>query len=132
VIDLLEHLRSTDPNGYVAPGKIDGGALVGFPKILKRMFARTALADVTAHVLRHSFASIADDLGFTEVTVAALIGHSRGTTTTTTSKYVHLVDTSLIRAADTVAGYIDGLLKNVKMTRKVYSLDRTARQAAIP
>jgi hypothetical protein len=34
-------------------------------------------------------------------------------------------------AADTVAGYIDGLLKNVEMKRKVYSLDRTARQAAI-
>jgi hypothetical protein len=29
---------------------------------------------VTPHVLRHSFASIANDLGFTEVTIAALVG----------------------------------------------------------
>jgi integrase len=128
VIDRLEDLRPTDANGYIVPGKVDGGALVGFPKILKRMFKGTALADVTAQVLRHSFASIADDLGFTEATVAALIGHSRGTTT---SKYIHSVDTSLIMAADTVAGYIDGLLRNVEMKRKVYSLDRAARQAAI-
>jgi hypothetical protein len=28
--------------------------------------------------LRHSFASIANDLGFTEVTIAALVGHARG------------------------------------------------------
>ena len=33
------------------------------------------LSDVTPHVLRHSFASIANDLGFTEVTIAALVGH---------------------------------------------------------
>lgn len=35
------------------------------------------LSDVTPHVLRHSFASIANDLGFTEVTIAALVGHSK-------------------------------------------------------
>jgi integrase len=46
LIDLLEALRSTDPNGYVVPGKVDGRALVGFPKILKRMFKETSLADV--------------------------------------------------------------------------------------
>jgi hypothetical protein len=32
---------------------------------------------VTPHVLRHSFASIASDLGFTEVTIAALVGTPR-------------------------------------------------------
>jgi integrase len=128
VVNLLEDLRIGDADGYVVAGNVDGGALVGFPKILKRMLKETPLAGVTAHVLRHSFASLADDLGFTEATVAALIGHSRGTTT---SKYIHSVDTSLIMAADTVAGYIDGLLKNVQMKRKVYSLDRAARQAAV-
>jgi integrase len=128
VVNLLEDLRVSDSDGYVIAGSVDGGALVGFPKILKRMLKETPLAGVTAHVLRHSFASLADDLGFTEATVAALIGHSRGTTT---SKYIHSVDTSLIMAADAVAGHIDGLLKNVEMTRKVYSLDRAARQAAI-
>jgi hypothetical protein len=34
--------------------------------------------------LRHSFASIANDLGFTEVTIAALVGHAKGSVT---SKY---------------------------------------------
>jgi DNA-damage-inducible protein J len=51
---------------------------------------------IKAHVLRHSFASIANDLGFAEVTIAALIGHSKGTVT---SKYIHTLDTALVMAA---------------------------------
>jgi integrase len=29
-------------------------------------------------VLRHSFANMANDLGFTEITIAALLGHASG------------------------------------------------------
>jgi integrase len=32
-------------------------------------------ADVTPPVLRHSFASLAADLGYSEPTIAALVGH---------------------------------------------------------
>ena len=39
---------------------------------------------MTPHVLRHGFASIANDLGFTEVTIAALAGHAKRSVT---SKY---------------------------------------------
>jgi hypothetical protein len=35
------------------------------------------LEDVTLHTLRHTFASIAGDLGFSELTIAALLGHGR-------------------------------------------------------
>ena len=69
------------------------------------------LSDVTPHVLRHSFASIANDLGFTEVTIAALVGHAKGSVT---SKYIHTLDTALIIAADTISGYIQGLLDGVE------------------
>ncbi|WP_457103651.1 hypothetical protein [Mesorhizobium sp. URHB0026] len=79
-------------------------------------------------MLRHSFASIANDLGFTEATVAALLGHSRGTVT---SRYIHAVDTALIMAADTTTGYIDGLLEGTRFTRTSYALDRPARGAAL-
>ena len=34
----------------------------------------THLADVTPHTLRHTFASVAGDLGFSELTIAALLG----------------------------------------------------------
>jgi len=64
---------------YVFPGpRAEDGAFGGFPNHWEQIFRNSALADVTPHVLRHSFASIANDLGFTEVTIAALVGHSKG------------------------------------------------------
>jgi integrase len=57
--------------------------------------------DVTPHVLRHSFASLAADLGFAELTIAALIGHKGHSVT---SRYVHSADAVLLAAADAVAG----------------------------
>jgi hypothetical protein len=83
---------------------------------------------VTPHVLRHSFASIANDLGFTEVTIAALVGHSKGTVT---SKYIHTLDTALIMAADTISGYIQGLLDGIEFKQTAYALDRGSRKAAL-
>jgi integrase len=56
--------------------------------------------DVTPHVLRHSFASLAADLGLGDSTIAGLLGHSRKSIT---SRYIHL-DKALIAAADLVAG----------------------------
>ena len=55
---------------------------------------------VTPHTLRHSFASLAADMGLADHTIAALLGHSRQTIT---SRYMHLADRALIEAADTVA-----------------------------
>lgn len=52
-------------------------------------------ADITPHTLRHSFASLAGDLGYSESTIAALVGHKRHTTT---SRYVHTADTVLLAA----------------------------------
>jgi hypothetical protein len=34
-------------------------------------------------------------------------------------------------AADTIAGYIQGLLDGVEFTQTTYALDRTSRQAAL-
>ena len=57
-------------------------------------------ADITPHVLRHSFASLAADLGYNEPTIASLLGHK---THSITSRYVHSADAVLIAAADAVA-----------------------------
>ena len=46
-------------------------------------------ADITPHVLCHSFASLAADLGYNEPTIASLIGHK---THSITSRYVHSAD----------------------------------------
>jgi integrase len=64
------------------------------------------IADVTPHTLRHTFASVAGDLGLSELTIAALLGHaSRGAA----QRYVH-IDEALRMAADKVAREIAGIL----------------------
>ena len=85
-------------------------------------------SDVTPHVLRHSFASIANDLGYTEVTISALMGHSKGSVT---SKFIHTMDTALVMAADNIAGYIQGLIEGIKFKHTAYSFDRESRKNAL-
>ncbi len=77
---------------------------------------------------QHCFAGIGNDLGFTEATIAALVGHSRETVT---GRYIHTVDTALIMAADSIAGYIQGLLDGVAFTHTSYALERDSRKSAL-
>lgn len=128
VVEYLEKRREEAEGTYVFPGCGDDNAFGAFPNHWDKIFKGSELEGITAHVLRHSFASIANDLGFTEVTIAALVGHSKGTVT---SKYIHTMDTALIMAADTISGYIAGLLEGRKFKRNVYALDRTSRKAAL-
>jgi hypothetical protein len=109
-------------------GQGEDNAFGSFPNHWKQLFEDAPLSDVTPHVLRHSFASIANDLGFTEVTIAALVGHTKGSVT---SKYIHTLDTALIMAADTISGYIQGLLDGIEFKQTAYALDRDSRKAAL-
>ena len=67
-------------------------------------------------------------IGFTEVTIAALVGHAKGSVT---SKYIHTLDTALIMAADTISGYIQGLLDGIEFKQTPYALDRDSRKVAL-
>jgi integrase len=62
------------------------------------------------HGLRHSFASVADDLGLSEPTIAALLGHAGGGVT---RGYIHKLDAALLAAADKVAGRVANLMAGV-------------------
>ena len=128
VVEYLEKRKSEIARTYVFPGGAEDNPFGSFPNHWEKIFQNTALADVTPHVLRHSFASVANDLGFTESTIAALIGHSRGTVT---SKYIHTLDAALIMAADTISGYIEGLLDGVEFKQTSYAFDRGARKATL-
>ncbi|WP_282045871.1 tyrosine-type recombinase/integrase [Roseibium album] len=98
IVQLIEARQRDAIAGAVFKGTVEGKPLVGFPKHWRKILADTPLADFTRHVLRHSFASIANDLGFTESTIAVLFGHAQGTIT---SRYIHSVDMALIIAANT-------------------------------
>jgi integrase len=73
----------------------------GFKKLWKRIAKLGNLpSDITPHVLRHSFISLAADLGYSEPIIASLVGHKRHSTT---SRYLHSADVVLLAAADQVA-----------------------------
>lgn len=113
---------------YLFPGRDIDTPFGSFPNHWDKIFKDSELSDVTAHVLRHSFASMANDLGFTEITIAALLGHASGSIT---SRYIHTLDAALVVAADTVSGYIQALMDGVKLVRHSYPLDRASRKAAL-
>ena len=78
-----------------------GEMIVGYRKMWLRIAKLVGLpADITPHVLRHSFASLAADLGYSEPTISSLLGHK---THSITSRYVHSADAVLLAAADAVA-----------------------------
>jgi integrase len=64
--------------------------------------------EVTPHVLRHSIASLAADLGLPDHTISGLLGHSRQGIT---SRYLHLGDKALLEASDLVANETLRLMK---------------------
>lgn len=107
---VLEELpRSVD--GLVFPSH-DSGLMSGFPSMFRKIARFGELPkDVTPHVLRHSFASVAADLGFSELTIAALIGHRGGSIT---SRYTHQADAVLLAASDVVAAHIASLMSDCK------------------
>lgn len=97
-IDLLLEQPKTKSK-FFFPADWGDGHFIGLVRVLDRVCEQTKLADVTPHTLRHTFASVAGDLGFSELTIAALLGHaSRGVT----QRYVH-IDEALQMAADRVA-----------------------------
>lgn len=97
-VDLLLAQPQTGSR-FFFPADWGEGHFVGVVRVLDRICAMARLEDVTPHTLRHTFASLAGDLGFSELTIAALLGHaSRGVT----QRYVH-IDEALRLAADRVA-----------------------------
>jgi integrase len=79
----------------------DDVILSSFKKLFKKIAKLADLpGDLTPHTLRHSFTSVAADLGFSESTIAALIGHKGRSVT---SRYIHSADAVLLAAADAVA-----------------------------
>jgi integrase len=106
----LELLRSravskSDPV-YVLRGK--GGRQLTGSKVVSEAFDLAGLDDCTLHTLRHSFGTLADELGYSEATVGVMLGHSRHTTT---AGYIHRkIDGPTLAAADAVSVKIATML----------------------
>ncbi len=121
---LLAQPQTKSP--FFFPADWGEGHFIGVVRVLDRVCEHAKLADVTPHTLRHTFASLAGDLGFSELTIAALLGHaSRGVT----QRYVH-IDEALRMAADRVAEEMADILDGkATIQRPLRRADRQPQDA---
>jgi integrase len=124
--DLLRRIDRAGDDALVFPAS-RGEGQIAIKKYASRIMAPAELAGVTAHTLRHSFASVAADLELSELTIAALLGHRKATVT---SKYAHHTDATLLQAADRVAGRIASLMGEASAGAKVVELRKSVNQLA--
>jgi len=116
-------------NAYVFPSaRLTGTPYNGFPKAWGRILARIdatakdeVLSTLTPHGLRHGFASVGGDLGLTEITIAALLGHAAASVT---GRYIHHLDSALIAAADRVSARINAQMNGTDETGAVLPFRR--------
>ena len=120
-LDVLA--RAGEAEGWALPALRGDGHLVGLPKALARACTRAKLKGVTVHVLRHTFAATAAEMGFSELTIAGLLGH---TVPGVTARYAHVPDSALVAAAERVSRRIEGALDGRAPAEVVVLADRTA------
>ncbi|HWT62501.1 MAG TPA: tyrosine-type recombinase/integrase [Ochrobactrum sp.] len=102
---LLKGLERDPQNDYVFPAKrLENKPYAGLKRFYRALFEAAGFDDVTPHVLRHSFASVGADLGFSDSTIGAMLGHTGGGIT---SRYAHRLDSVLVAAADKIAEEVE-------------------------
>jgi integrase len=72
-VKLIKALPVRGVCPWVFPASHGDAHFVGLPKVLEHICARAGLEGVTIHVLRHSFAAAAAEMGFSELTIAGLL-----------------------------------------------------------
>jgi integrase len=120
---VLELLAVTERRGgcdYVCPGRSGNHPYGGLPGAWQRLVEAADLRGMTLHTLRHSFASTAGDLGYSEPTIASLLGHAIGSVT---GRYLHHLDSVLIAAADRVARTVHNYMTAIEADRPADKLD---------
>jgi integrase len=122
--DVLRNLPRT--GALVFQATRGDGPMTGFRKLWDRIAKLGALpTDLTPHTLRHSLASLAGDLGYSDSTIGSLVGHQGRTIT---SRYIHTADAPLLAAADAVANRTAELMGEPRSTGVVVEL----RKASAP
>lgn len=91
---------------YLFPAGRGGGHYQGTPRQVSRIMRAAQILDASSHTFRHTFASHASGLGFSDATIAGLLGHKgRGVT----SRYVHRPDSALLAATEKVSQHLHAL-----------------------
>lgn len=93
-------------NPHVFPATTGDGPFTAASACLQRICGFAGIVGVTPHTLRHTFASIAAELSFSELTIRAMLGHA---SQNVTQDYIH-VDEALKLAVRRTSDEIAKLL----------------------
>ena len=102
VMDLIQAAPEKEDAAFVFPATRSDGHLKDV-KVFRKACEIAKLENVTIHTLRHSFATTANELEYSEITIAGLLGHGRHSTT---ARYTHLIDSALVTAANRISALI--------------------------
>jgi len=114
--------KSGDTGFVFASSRNDRQKFGGLPSVWDKVANLAGFTDVTLHTLRHSYASVAADMGYVETTIAALLGHA---TKSMTSSYVHHLDSVLVSAADRGSRAIQLMMEGVTFADAKKSVEAT-------
>lgn len=144
-LELLQaQPTSADAGAYVFPAEVGGGHFVGIVRVLQRLCMTAKLDDVTPHVLRHTFASVAGDMGFSELTSGIPIcpaGSPMSVYVTKESPWFSrkagLADAQLLlkalkRLADMLFGYSGAQLKAAETASELIEVENDGDEKAKP
>jgi integrase len=123
-VDLLATIRRREGSPYVLPAERGDGHFIGLPRVLGRLCKTAELNDITVHVLRHTFAAVAAEMGFSELSIAGMLGHN---VPGVTARYAHMPDRALVAAANEVSRRIAELMEGATQERQVIPLRQVQR-----
>lgn len=101
-LDVLKAAPIQEGSPWTFPAATGDGYSVDV-KVFRKAVEMAGLEGVSLHTLRHSFASVALELEYSELTVAGLLGHRAHSVT---SRYTHHLDRALVTAANRVANLV--------------------------
>jgi len=108
-----------EKQNWVFPADRGEGHFIGLPRVFHRICARASFTRLSIHSLRHSFASMAEAMSYSQLTIAGLLGHS---VPGVTAIYTHLPDAALAAAADAVSAKIAAILDGKEETAEVVDI----------
>ena len=98
-----------------------GASSADLKKQIASLFNTAGLDDARSHDLRRTFASAAADEGYSDATIAALLGHSQRNVTA--RHYIRRPDEALVAAADRTSRRIESMMRD--SGAEILSFDRT-------
>jgi integrase len=105
---ILHQLPRRKGNPHILAGYKEDSA-IGYPtELWNTVKVKVGLTNFRIHDLRHSYATICNQLGFSESMIGALLGHKGQTSIT--KRYIHHVDSFTREAAEKVAEHIGKVL----------------------